>query len=101
MDITMEKNTFFSRETCNNETAWRLTDAISVIKHMGSEGNIILGGDILDEGLQYTYDSWYYNIDKLKSLESNSVDSVRVATEYISDYIKNNGDGFYVIIVEK
>lgn len=81
------------------ETAWRIEDAICVFGYLKSRNKIILGGDILTENMDYTYDSWYYNPILTQSQQSNVELGYEQAIEYISKYMKRNGSAFYVVIV--
>ena len=91
----MIRSTFFS----DSETAWRIEDAPLVLEYLQSKNKLVLGGDILTDALEYTYDNWYYNVDSMQNLEHNVEYSVRRACEYISNYAKANGTEFHVVFV--
>lgn len=92
---------FFYTKTPSNETAWKIKDATSVLKNMCSKDLIVLGGDILDLELDYTYDNWFYNTDQSKDKKENSIRSIQKAVKYVDDYRTANGDDYYVVIVVK
>ena len=60
---------------------------------------MILGGDVYvegDEGFELTYDSWYYSP---KNNDSDLLQSISVAKDYINQYIDSNGKHFYFTVV--
>ena len=60
---------------------------------------IILGGDVyveVDEGFELTYDSWYYSP---KNNDSDLLQSISVAKDYINQSIDSNGKHFYFTVV--
>lgn len=99
MKITIGNQTITSTDFSNSETAWMIEDAILVLEHFKNKKKIVLGGDILTENLEYNYDNWYYNIEPSQNSEFNIECSIKVAFEYLSDYIKTNGNSFYVAFV--
>ena len=51
------------------ELAWNKENSIKVIDFLNKNDYLILGGDVyklIDENLNSTYDSWYFNKDKFK-----------------------------------
>ena len=101
MKIEVENKIISSLDFSDAETAWLITDAILVLQFLKKNNQIVLGGDILTKKLEYTYDSWYYNVSTNQNYEYAMECSIKFATEYISDYIDANGDTFYVIFVVK
>jgi len=99
MKITIGNKTIISADFSNTETAWLIEDAILVLKHLERKKKIVLGGDILTEKLEYNYDSWYYNVESSRNSEINVECSIKLAFEYISNYIRANGNSFYVVFV--
>ena len=99
MKITIGNKSITSVDFSNAETAWMIEDSILILEYLKSKKKIVLGGDILTEKLEYTYDSWYYNVESSQNSESNVKCSIKVAFEYISNYIRANGNSFYVIFV--
>lgn len=99
MKITVGNRMITSVDFSNTETAWMIEDAILILDYFKSKKKIVLGGDILTEKLEYNYDSWFYNIESDRDLEFNIKCSIKAAFEYISNYIRTNGDSFYVIFV--
>ncbi len=99
MKLLVNNKVIYAKETSWQEFAWQIKDALAVLEYVASKENVVLGGDILDNNLNYTYDNWFYNTDESKSLCDNSVSSVNTAKEYISNYIKRNGTDYYVVIV--
>ncbi len=60
---------------------------------------IVLGGDVLNKDLQYTYDNWYYDPDMHLSLSNNVANSIQKCNQYISKYIERNGNDFLYVLV--
>ena len=79
--------------------AWPITDVVDIIMYSITNNQIVLGGDILNKELEYTYDNWYYEPDNTQNIGENSRRSIEKAKVYISNYIKRNGGVFYVDIV--
>lgn len=101
MQIEVGNKRISSIEFTSVENAWRIKDAFYVLEYFNKNGTIVLGGDILTENFEYTYDNWYYNIQSSISAEENGKRSVRTAVEYIRKYIGINGEAFYVVFVTK
>ena len=99
MKITIGNKTITSMDFSNTETAWMIEDAILLLEHFKSKKKIVLGGDILTEKLEYNYDSWYYNMESSQNSKFNVECSIKLAFEYISNYIRTNGSSFYVVFV--
>lgn len=99
MEINIENKLITSIDFSDFEEAWRIEDAFFVLDHLRSKGKIILGGDILTEKLEYNYDSWYYNVKSTKDSHFNVESSINLAIDYIANYIKTNGNNFYVVFV--
>ena len=99
MKITIGNKSITSVDFSNAETAWMIKDSILILEHFKSQKKIVLGGDILTEKLEYTYDSWYYTVESRQNSEFNVKCSIKAAFEYISNYIRANGNRFYVIFV--
>ncbi len=90
-----------SLTTTSGETAWAISDIFKILDYCKENTYIVLGGDILNENLDYTYDNWYYDTNANIDLKDNSNKSILKANEYISNYIKKNGVNYYVVIVAK
>lgn len=101
MKINISGKTITSTNFSNTETAWMIEDAILVLEHLKNEKKIVLGGDILTEKLEHNYDSWYYNVKSNENSEFDVECSIKLAFEYISNYIRKNGISFYVVFVIK
>ena len=99
MKINIENKIITSTDFSNAETAWRIEDAILVLDHLKSKKKIVLGGDILTERMEHNYDSWYYNVESSQNSKYNVDCSIKLAFEYISNYIRTNGNAFYVVFV--
>lgn len=99
MEIMFENKTISSVDFSNTETAWMIDDANLVLEYLKSKNKIVLGGDILTDKLEHTYDSWYYNIDSSQDFKLNVECSIKLALEYISNYISKNGSAFFVVFV--
>ncbi len=85
----------------NNEFAFHITDALLILDCYCDLSVIVLGGDILTNELNYSYDNWYYNIDNNLSNEENSKNSITVAKTYLKKYIDRNGTDYYCVFVPK
>ena len=99
MEINIGSKRIISTVFSNTETAWKIEDAIGVLEYLKGENKVILGGDILTEKLEHNYDSWYYNVEADRNARFNIECSNKLACEYISSYIRTNGNAFYVIFV--
>ena len=99
MEINIGNKTITSTDFSNAETAWMIEDAILVLEHLKSKKKIVLGGDILTEKMEHNYDSWYYNSESSPNSKYNVECSIKLAFEYISNYMKTNGNAFYVVFV--
>lgn len=99
MNITVGNKVFSSIETSTKESAWSIKDALALLESGFFENSIILGGDVLDTDFSYNYDNWFYNINERKNSQSNSIESIRQAISYLSNYIKENGCDFYIVFV--
>lgn len=99
MEINIGNKTITSTDFSNAETAWMIEDAILVLEHLKSKKKIVLGGDILTEKMEHNYDSWYYNVESSQNSKYNVECSIKLAFEYISNYIRTNGNAFYVVFV--
>jgi len=83
----------------SNEYAWKYEDAIVVIGVLKENGYIILGGDVLNESFEYTYDNWFFE-NKQKLTNINAVrKSAKKSVQYINWYHEKFGDNFYYVIV--
>ena len=85
--------------TMTMEYAWKYTDVVDVINYLSDKECVILGGDVLNNYSDYTYDNWSYNYNNSLSLEDNIRESTSKAFEYVSWYNKKFGDKYYYIIV--
>ncbi len=99
MEIYIGNKTINSVDFSDTEIAWLIEDAILVLDYLKNKNMIVLGGDILTEKLEHNYDSWYYNVAPSQSTQFNSECSIKLAFEYISQYIKANGNSFHVVFV--
>ena len=57
---------------------------------------VILGGDILTNELQYTYDSWFYDVDPNISLYQNVFQSVQKCKQYLKEYESTHGSDYLI-----
>ena len=99
MEIIIENKILVSTDFSDTETAWMIEDAVFVLNYLKMKNEVILGGDILTKNLEHNYDSWHYNVNYGKGHRFNVDCSIKLAFEYISNYIKKNGSSFYVIFV--
>lgn len=101
MEFNIRNRKIVPVQTDKRETAWAIEDALLVFEYLRSIAAIVLGGDVLNEDKECTYDNWFYNPSDDCSDKVNSEKSIKHAVKYISDYIKKNGKNFYVVIVTK
>ncbi|MBQ3229775.1 MAG: hypothetical protein IJB49_02025 [Clostridia bacterium] len=99
MDISIKNKTITSIAISNTEMAWAIEDANLVLEYLKNENKVVLGGDILNNELEYNYDSWYYNVKDNQNSRFDVEYSIDVAIKYISNYIKDNGNAFFVVFV--
>lgn len=99
LDPKVGSKTILAADFSATEKAWKIEDATLVLQALKSEHKIVLGGDVLNENLEHSYDNWYYQADACKTPQQNIADSIDLASVYISDYIKANGTAFYVILI--
>mgnify|MGYP000915709157 FL=1 len=79
--------------------AYTFKDVLAYIDWIESKKFVILGGDVYSrqgDMFDLTYDSWYYSP---KNNDSDLLQSISVAKDYISKYIDSNGENFYFAIV--
>ena len=79
--------------------AYTYQDMLAYIDWIESKKFVILGGDVYSrqgDMFDLTYDSWYYSP---KNNDSDLLQSISVAKDYISKYIDSNGENFYFAIV--
>ena len=81
------------------QTIWPIKFSELIIEEILSNNLVILGGDVIDAHLKYTYDSWYWNYDEDKSYQENCEVSATIAQEYINKYVERNGNQFYIEFV--
>lgn len=74
------------------EVAWTYDDVMEVLTQLEKEKIIILGGDVLNKNLEYTYDNWYYQ-------EKDYIGSIEYTRNYINSYYQKNGNDFYYVLV--
>lgn len=85
-----------------NEKAWRYDDALQLIEYAYSNSILVLGGDVLTTGREYTYDNWYYEFVKGHSLSEHTKKSCDLARAYIDAYCGRNGwDYLFVLVLSR
>lgn len=85
-----------ARETEGTEFAWRIDEVLDVIEILRREGRVILGGDVLDRDMAYTYDNWYHDpCDRDTDCEV----STGKAKAYVERYLERFGSEYYVVLV--
>ena len=99
MEISINNKTIKSTTINPFEEAWNIEDTLSLLEYYRHNNIIILGGDILNTNFKHTYDSWFYNPDTSQNSVSNSNSSIQKATKYITQYLNNNGNKYYVVFV--
>ena len=100
-DMFSNDRKIYPKKFSPHVSAWQINDVNEILEWLRTKEQVVLGGDLLNPQGGYTYDSWYYNYKDEKSLHHNINESVDVAKKYILDYISNNGDDYYVVIVLK
>ena len=88
-------------KSSTSELAWKIEDFNIVLHWIAQNCRVILGGDVLNDKKEYTYDNWYYNYDHTLTLADNVNNSIVKAKEYISNYIALNGLNYYIVLVLK
>ena len=99
MVIEYQGKAYCSRDISPYEAAWKIEETPMILDFFASQGKMILGGDILTQDLQYTYDNWYYQENPNKTKSKNVKDSNLSAQEYILKYIRSHGAAYHVVIV--
>lgn len=82
----------------DNAFAWPAAAIPRVLEAVSHNRWIILGGDVLTPEQKCTCDNWYYEPDRQFSLEENTARSIQKCSEYISDYVRSNGDSFLFVL---
>lgn len=98
-DDLVNKQGWCPRRTTSGEFAWQIKDHPFLLELFYDRKCVVLGGDVLDLDRNYTYDNWYYNDNSEMSHEDNVKSSISVAKEYLLNYIKSNGENYYVVFV--
>lgn len=87
-----------ARKTAGDEYAWRIGEVPDVIEVLRKEGRVILGGDVLDRDMDYTYDNRYHDSgDPQNDCEA----SCGKARAYVQRYLERFGPEYYVVLVVK
>ena len=81
------------------EWAWRIIDAADVLQYINLKGGIVLGGDLLDDHFEYTYNDWSFEEIRDADDERNSELSCKKALRYLELYRSRFGSDHYVIFV--
>ena len=84
---------------CTGELAWNYSDIVSIMKMLYKNEFVILGGDVINNDLSYTYDNWYYDYNYSLSYEENVKLGFNRSIEYVRNYHVKFGDMFYYVIV--
>lgn len=69
-----------------------------LLKMLRTYNLTILGGDVLNSNLEYTYDNWYIEKETLDPSKLSSF-SIDITEKYIENYVNLNGDNFYFVLV--
>ena len=102
-----------ARETpCGSERAWQHPVVLDVVAVLATEGNVILGGDVMhDEAGNLSYYSWFdgaylycgsWHIDFKPDEQSWAeyvAESAAVTVRYIEAYVQRNGGSFWYVLV--
>ncbi|MBQ2840425.1 MAG: hypothetical protein IJE70_03675 [Oscillospiraceae bacterium] len=86
-------------KTYTGEYAWKYKETKKIIEYLKSCEYIILGGDVLNDMLNYTYDNWYYEVEHESSVIEAIAASASKAVQYLDMYHTKNGDSYYYILV--
>ena len=81
------------------EYEWKYKDVLEVIEVLKQNSYCILGGDILNSKLEYTYDNWYFKEYDNMSYAQSVLESANQTIDYIDRYYKRNGNSYYYILV--
>ena len=79
--------------------AWKIDDAVDVLRYLANQNLIILGGDILTNRAEYTNDNWYYNTNPNLERIQNVKNGLECSCEYVTWYRQKYGNDFLVLIV--
>lgn len=81
-----------------NDVALKYKDIKELLKMLRIYNLTILGGDVLNSDLEYTYDNWYIEKETLDPSKFSSF-SIDITEKYIENYVNLNGDNFYFVLV--
>lgn len=84
--------------TESGEEAWSAAAVVSIMQQAIDNGWVVLGGDVMTDKGEYTYDNWHYDPAPIPG-KADVEPSVRKCLEYIEMYTSRNGDCFRYILV--
>jgi len=82
--------------------AWKWQDALEVLSVLHTKRIPILGGDvylIVDGRVTPTMDNWFINRENFTLADSFLNNSHKQSADYITAYMKRNGDSYYYSII--
>lgn len=83
----------------SGEPAWTAASVSKIMDQANNMDWVVLGGDVITDKGQYTYDSWYYNQNPYICPKDNVKLSISKCLEYINAYIRRNQGDFYFVLV--
>ena len=82
------------------ESILSYTEVLILLNHVRAhKDTIILGGDVLNENDEYTYENWYYDRNDALSFEENVDLSCQVTLAHLSGII-NKENMNYILVLE-
>ena len=87
-----------------DEYAWMWGDALEVIQALGSQGILILGGDVYSVSggrASPTYDNWYVNPSNLVPTSEDIRKAQQLSDSYVRTYAAQHGNTYYYSITAK
>ena len=100
MDVVINSSSLESPVIApSGEQAWSATAVSEIMQQAINNGWLVLGGDVITDKGQYTYDNWYYNPNPNIGIKDNVELSVFKCRDYVNTYISRNQGQFYFVLV--
>lgn len=100
MDVVINRTSLESPVIApSGEQAWSATSVGEIMQQAIDNGWLVLGGDVITDKGQYTYDNWYYNPNPNICKKDNIALSVHQCLDYVNTYINRNRGQFYFVLV--
>lgn len=84
--------------TDNGELAWTAQQTYEIMKLVEDKQWVVLGGDVLTRQFEYTCENWFFQPNHYTTLAQNVDESIFRCCQYISNFVKKNGDGFLFLL---